>query len=86
MHDEDIPDPATAYDRAEREVVYLLTDPEHYQPIWSAQDMARELEITDPAMVIRPLVRAGLVNETSDGHLFATHAAARMVALVGHIV
>jgi hypothetical protein len=86
MHDEDIPDPATAYDRLEREIVYLLTDPEHSQPIWSVQDMARELETTDPMAVIRPLVRAGLINLTSDGHLFATHAAARMVALVGHVV
>jgi hypothetical protein len=86
MHDEDMPDSATAYDRAEREVVYLLTDPDHYQPIWSVQDMARELEMPDPSIVIRPLVRAGLVNLTSEGYVFATHAAARMVALVGHVV
>jgi hypothetical protein len=86
MQDEDIPDPLGAYEVLEREAVYLLTDPDRYQPIWSLEDIGRELETDQAIDVVGPLIRAGLVNRTSDGHVFATRAAVRMVQMVGQIV
>lgn len=85
MHDEDI-DPARVYDAMERSAVYLLTDPDRYPPIWSVDDLARELETTDPMAVIDPLTRAGLIHRSTDGFVFATQAAWRMVQIVGHVV
>jgi hypothetical protein len=35
--------------------------------------------------IIRPLCGAGLLHRTTDGFVFATPAAFRMVALVGHV-
>jgi hypothetical protein len=74
------------FDVMEREAVYLLTDPGRYPAIWSAADIGRELETSDPHAVVRPLVNAGLVNRTSDGHVFATPAAFKMVQMVGQVV
>jgi hypothetical protein len=69
----------------ERSVIYLLTDPEQYPPIWSVPDIGRELEEHDPEALVRPLRNAGLIHETSDGYVFATAAAWRMVQVVGHV-
>lgn len=74
------------WDVMEREALYLLTDSEHYPPIWSVGDIGRELEARDPNAVVRPLVNAGLVHRTSDGYVFATPAAYKMVALVGQVI
>jgi hypothetical protein len=74
------------WDVMEREAVYLLTDPEHYPPIWSVADIGREIETSDPEAVLRPLRNAGLVNKTADGFVFATAAAFRMVQMVGQVV
>lgn len=74
------------FDVMEREAVYLLTDPESQPPIWSVADMARELETSDAEAVIRPLISAGLINRTSDGYVFATPAAFKMVLMVGQVV
>jgi len=74
------------WDVMEREMVYLLTDPAQHPPIWSVADIGRELEARDPDAVVRPLVNAGLVNRTSDGYVFATPAAYKMVALVGQVI
>jgi hypothetical protein len=41
---------------------------------------------SDPNAVVRPLVNAGLINHTSDGYVFATPAAFKMVAMVGQVV
>jgi len=49
-------------------------------------DIGRELEARDPDAVVRPLVNAGLANRTSDGYVFATPAAYKMVALVGQVI
>jgi hypothetical protein len=86
MQGEDIPDPLSAYEVLEREAVYLLTDPDRFQPIWSVEDIGRELEVENAIDVVRPLIRAGLVHRTSDGHVFATRAAVRMVQMVGQVV
>jgi hypothetical protein len=74
------------FDVMEREAVYLLTDPDRHPPIWSVADMGRELETSDPDAVVRPLVNAGLISRTSDGFVFATPAAFRMVQMVGQVV
>jgi hypothetical protein len=74
------------WDVMERETVYLLTDPERYPLIWSVADIGREVETGDPMAVVRPLCNAGLLHRTSDGFVFATPAAYRMVSLVGQVV
>jgi hypothetical protein len=86
MHDEVSHDPARAYDRLERDVLYLLTDPEDCQPLWSAEDIGREIESTEPMTPIRGLLRAGLIHRTCDGFVFATRAGVRMAQLVGRAV
>jgi len=69
----------------ERNVVYLLTDPECHPTIWSVQDVGRELDYFDPIALVGPLLNAGLIHKTSDGYVFATPSAYRMVGLVGHV-
>ena len=68
----------------ERDVLYLLTGDD--LPLWSIWDLARATErgkfIKD---TIRSLRTNGLVNQTSDGYVFATRAAFRMVQIVGQI-
>jgi hypothetical protein len=86
MHDESSCDPARAYDVLERDVLYLLTEPNDCQPIWSAEDIGREIESDDPMTPIRGLLRAALVNRTSDGFVFATRAGVRMAQLVERAV
>jgi hypothetical protein len=73
-------------DATERSVVYLLTS-DYDLPIWSVDDLGRDLEA--PAGVqdaVRGLHNAGLIHKTSDGHVFATRAAWRMVQIVGQVV
>ena len=55
-------------------------------PIWSAADIGREIEHFDADAVLRPLRNAGLIHRTSDGFVFATAAAFRMVQMVGQVV
>jgi hypothetical protein len=74
------------WDVMERDALYLLTDPGRYPPIWSVADIGREIEHYDPDAVLRPLRNAGLIHRTSDGFVFATAAAFRMVQMVGHVV
>lgn len=78
-------DPAERFDATEREVIYLLTGDD--LPIWSIEDISRDLE--DPGGVvdaIQGLHSAGLINKSSDGFVFATRAAWRMVQIVGQVV
>ncbi|HXP37870.1 MAG TPA: hypothetical protein VN817_08900 [Solirubrobacteraceae bacterium] len=86
MHDEDIEDPARAYDEMERDVLYLLTEPSDGQPLWSVEDIGREIESKEAMTSVRGLMRAGLVNQTSDGFVFATRAGVRMAQLVERAV
>jgi hypothetical protein len=86
MHDEDIDDPARAYDRMERDVLYLLTEPDDCQPIWSPEDIGREIESKEPMTPIRGLLRAGLIHRTSDGFVFASRAGVRLAQLVERAV
>jgi len=77
--------PAERFDTIERNVVYLLTGDD--LPIWSVEDIGRDLE--DPLGVedaVRGLCNAGLIHKSSDGYVFATRAAWRMVQMVGQVV
>jgi hypothetical protein len=80
-----IPDPNEQANNFERDVLYLLTDPYDNQPLWSVEDIGREMEHADRAEVaVRGLLCAGLIHRTSDGFVFATRAAVRHVQMVGH--
>ena len=85
MPDAEPNEQAEKWDGLEREAIYLLTDPDSFPTIWSMADLGRELDHFDPVAVIRPLRLAGLVHRTSDGFVFASPAAYKMVGLVGHV-
>jgi hypothetical protein len=74
------------WDALEQSVVYLLTDPESYPAIWSVPDIGREIDYFDPEAVVYRLHNARLVYKTSDGFVFASPAAWRMVQMVGHVI
>jgi hypothetical protein len=78
MHDESSYNPARKYDEAERNVLYLLTEPDDCQPLWSAEDIGREIESDEPTTPIHGLLRAGLIHRTTDGFVFASRAGVRM--------
>lgn len=76
--------PADRWDALERDVVYLLTGDD--LPIWSIEDIGRAVEAPrDAADAVRSLRSAGLVQQTTDGFVFATRAASRMVQMVGQV-
>jgi hypothetical protein len=78
-----IPDLAERARRTELEIVYLLTNPDDNQPLWTLEDLAREMDESDILSYIAPLQRAGLVHRTSDGHVFASRATVHQIQLVG---
>jgi hypothetical protein len=86
MHDEDIHDPLQVFRDVERDVLYLLTEPEDGQPVWSVGDLGREMERSDVIDYLRGLHRAGMIHKTTDGFVFATRAAVRMVQMIGHVI
>lgn len=87
MHDETTADLARAFNMAQRDVLYFLTNPDDVQPVWSVEDLGRALDSpVDAVDAVGELRRAGLVNQTSDGHVFATRAGVRMVQIVGRVV
>jgi hypothetical protein len=73
------------WDDLERDLLYLLTDRDHYPTLWSVADLGRELDYFDADSIVYPLRNAGLVHKTSDGFVFATAAAFRMVRIVGQV-
>jgi hypothetical protein len=83
--DQDTRSAAERGDALERDILYLLTEPDG-QPIWSVEDIGREVETDEPMVPIRGLLRAGLIYQASDGFVFATRAGWRMVEIVGQIV
>lgn len=85
MHDQDTSTVAERYDAMERDVLYLLTGDD--QPIWSVEDIGRNLEDPCGAVdAVRGLHNAGLVHKTTDGFVFATRAAFRLVQMIGQVV
>jgi hypothetical protein len=82
MHDQDIPKAGERLDALELMVLHLMTGCE--QSIWAVPDVACELD--DPASVsdaVRGLRTTGLIHQTSDGYIFPTRAACRMVEITG---
>jgi hypothetical protein len=74
--------PAAESDRAERDVIYLLTDPDG-QRHWSVQEVGNELESQGDAQdALCGLQRAGLIHRDSDGFVFATRQAIRFRELI----
>jgi hypothetical protein len=87
MHDETITDPVRAFNMAQRDVLYFLTNPDDYQPVWSIDDLGRVLDNSVGAVdAVGELRRAGLIHQTSDGHVFATRAGVRLVQIIGRVV
>jgi hypothetical protein len=85
MQDADTRTPAERYDAMERDVVYLLTGDD--LPIWSVEDIGRAIERPSGAVdTVRNLRAAGLIHQTSDGFVFATRAAFRLVEMVGQVI
>jgi hypothetical protein len=79
-----IRDPLEKALTTEREILYALTDPTDIQPLWTIEDLAREMDERDITHYVSMLRRAGLVHRTSDGHVFASRAAVRQIQIVGH--
>jgi hypothetical protein len=83
MHSQDTPNPGERLNTLELVTLHLMTGGDEQQ-IWSVPDLARELD--DPEGVsdaVRGLRTSGLIHETSDGYIFATRAAVRMVEITG---
>ncbi|HYM55956.1 MAG TPA: hypothetical protein VES97_11375 [Solirubrobacteraceae bacterium] len=79
-----IRDPLERARQTELDILYALTNPEDNQPLWTLEDLAREMGEPEVINYIGPLQRAGLVHRTADGHVFASRAAVRQIQLVGH--
>lgn len=77
-------DPLDKARATELRILYALTDPEDNQPLWTLEDLAREIDEPEVRHYVRMLQRAGLVHCTSDGHVFASRAAVHQIQLVGH--
>jgi hypothetical protein len=87
MPDENPTRASTDLDAIERDVLYLLTGLRGEQPVWSLDDLSRDMRDTDGTEIaVIGLYRAGLIHKTCDGFVFATRAGVRMVQLVGHVV
>lgn len=87
MHDEMTTDPVRAFNVAQRDVLYFLTNPGDCQPVWSVEDLGRALDNPVGAVdAVGELRRAGLIHQTSDGHVFATRSGVRMVQIVGRVI
>jgi hypothetical protein len=83
MPDEN-PTPAEQWDATERDILYLLTGDD--LPIWSVEDIGRDIDNPGHAEdAVRSLRTAGLIYQTSDGYVFATRAAFRLVQMVGQV-
>lgn len=76
-------EPGRDSDLYERDVIYLLTDPEG-QRHWSVQEIGNEIESQgEAADAVLGLARAGLVHRDGDDFVFATRAAIRFRELTG---
>ncbi len=82
---EDTPTPAERWDARERDTLYLLTGDD--LPIWSVEDIGRTIEHPSSAEdIVRKLRSDGLIHQTTDGYVFATRAAFRLVEMIGQVV
>jgi hypothetical protein len=85
MPDDEPNEQAERWEARELAALYLLTDPEHYPPVWLIADIGREIDYFDPAAVVQPLCDAGLLHRLAGDFVVATPAAYRMVQLVGRV-
>jgi hypothetical protein len=69
----------------QRDILYALTNPEDNQPLWSLEDLAREMEDPNIIDAVNALHRAGLINRTSEGYVFATRAAIHQIQIIGRV-
>jgi hypothetical protein len=85
MHDHDTQAPAERLTGVEQYLLFLLI--EGGPPIWSVDDLAREVENPgDARIAVLDLQGAGLVHKTTDGFVFATRAASRLVEITEHTI
>jgi hypothetical protein len=95
MPDEQPIHPLERARQVERDILYLLTDPEDNQPLWTLDDLAREMDQPDITQYIGPLRCAGRrgrlggdqVLEASSSMCFAgmpscSHACSRRLSAV----
>jgi hypothetical protein len=81
MQTQDTRTPAHRMEQVEQRVLYLLTDE---QPVWSMDDLAREVESAEDARIaVQELLGAGLVATAGNGCVFATRATVRLAELIG---
>jgi predicted transcriptional regulator len=81
MQSQDTRTRAHRVEQVEQRVFYLLTDE---QPVWSLDDLAREVESAEDARIaVQELLGAGLVAKAGDGCVLATRATVRLVELTG---
>jgi hypothetical protein len=73
-------------DEVNRDILYALTEPDENRPLWTIDELARELG--DPCIIdhINELGRAGLIHRTADGYVFASRSAVRHIQMVGRVV
>jgi hypothetical protein len=66
----------------QRTVLYLLTT--EVQPVWTVEDIGRAIDSRVGGVdAVAHLRRAGLIVQTSDGHVFASRAGYRAVEVIG---
>ncbi len=70
----------------EREILYALTNTSDNQPLWSLEDLGRDLgdRIAVEDAIAR-LRSAGLIHQTTDGFVFASRAAVYLIQIVGRV-
>ncbi len=84
MQDEDTPYPGQRFDTLELMTLHAMTGDSH--PIWSVEDLGRHLgDPSGASDAVYGLRTAGLVHQTSDGFVFATRAADRLVEIIGKV-
>jgi hypothetical protein len=70
----------------QREILYALTNSGDNQPLWSREDLGRELgdriAVED---ALHQLHSAGLIHRTTDGFIVASRAAVCLIQIVGQI-
>lgn len=70
-----------------RMVLYMLCGIDSGPPLWTVEDLARELESADAADVaVTELLRGGLAYRTADGFVFASRAATVAVETIGYVL
>ena len=72
-------------DDIQRDTLYALTEPNENRPLWTVEELARELDEPHIRDHLNELHRAGLVHWTSDGYVFASRSALKQIELVGRV-